>query len=139
MEYGGNVTKKIAKSAERLQPQMRSHLFDSFGLISIISVLSVFRLACDINEIQEGAAIWLFHSFMKGSSTAALNTRICLKTTSLSNTLRVKERMLTTCQKVMSYLHQTYAADAALTRSIQQSTMSHTKYVKALVTTLLRW
>lgn len=35
-----------------------------------------FKLACDRNGVCKGAAMWLFHSFMRKTASAVLNARL---------------------------------------------------------------
>lgn len=83
--------------------------------------------------------------FMKSSSAAVVNARLCLKPTSSLNTTGGKKKSSRTYPKVMTYLLQTFAidegiaeVDAALTRYSRPSTMLLTQYADALVTKLLR-
>lgn len=59
-EFDGRVAKNFAKSEKRLQTQTRSHRFDAFDHIFVISFLSAIKLACDTNGIHERAVMWLF-------------------------------------------------------------------------------
>lgn len=87
----------------------------------------------------------VFHFFMKGSSTVALDAHLCLKPTSSQNTPRVKEEMLRTYLEVVNSLLHIYATDnviaetgAALTRYIQASTMLLPRYAEALIAMSLK-
>lgn len=55
---------------------MQSNIFDSYDPISIISLLSSFKLPSDMNNIYEEAVIQLLHFFMKKRGTALLNSRM---------------------------------------------------------------
>lgn len=60
---------------------MGLQIFDWFDKIPSISFLSVYKLACDTDEIHDRAALWLLY-FFEGHSVAALNTSIILKSKS---------------------------------------------------------
>lgn len=72
----------MAKRAKRLQAQTKSSIFNPFDPISIIALLLSFKLVCDTNGIDEGAAIWFIHFFMKEETAAALNSRIIVSSRS---------------------------------------------------------
>lgn len=84
-DLDGNVTKNSARSTMRLLPQMRSHMLDEPGPISVISFLFAFMLACNTKEIHNGLDTWFFQYLMKTSSTGALNARLSVEPTPLSN------------------------------------------------------
>lgn len=90
-EYDETVPKNIAKWAKILQTQMRSHTSDAFDPIYVISFLSSFKFACAVSRIHGGAVMRFFPIFMKISSAAALNARLRLKPTSLSNAPMAKK------------------------------------------------
>lgn len=58
--------------ARRLEAHLKSLNFDGFDPISI-SFLPAFQIACDTNGIHEGAAMWLFHFFVRNMASAALS------------------------------------------------------------------
>lgn len=86
-------------------------MFDTFKPLSVISFLFAFKLASDTTSIHEGAFMWLFHLYLKGSSAAGLDLRLRLKSISLSSMHRAVEQMLGTNPKVVFYLLQSYAID----------------------------
>lgn len=47
----------LRKCSKRLQFQVKSQILESLDPILIISFLSFFKLACDTNEVREGAAL----------------------------------------------------------------------------------
>lgn len=59
--YDDDITRHIAKLARRLEVYLESHMFDRSNMINILSLLSSFELACDMNGHHEGAAMCLFH------------------------------------------------------------------------------
>lgn len=125
----------------RIQTYKKSHSFEAFHTISIISRLSALKLALDINEIHEGAAMWLFRNLMWGSPAAAPNARLCLKPTSSSKTSRANEGLSRTYPEVVHDHLQTYStrefsaeADATIRRYIQLSYMTPTQYPSSLAT-----
>lgn len=72
---------------------------------------------CDTDRIHEGAASWPFYVFMEGSSTATLNARVFVKSTSSSNTPGARERILRTYHEAVNHLVQSYAADVVITEA----------------------
>lgn len=110
-EHNRRVSKITARWASRPQSQMRSRTLDAFNPISVINFLSSFNLECDINGMNDGAVMWLFHFLLKASSTAALNARFCFKPTTSCNTPSAKAERMRTYQKVEQYLFQIYATD----------------------------
>lgn len=64
-EYNGCVSKKIARWPKRMDVHMKSAVFKPSDLILILPFSHNFMTACDLNEIHEGVAIWLFQLFMK--------------------------------------------------------------------------
>lgn len=51
---------------------MKSQHSDSFNPVSIISLLSGFKWACDTDRVQGGATLWLLHLFFKCFTSVAL-------------------------------------------------------------------
>lgn len=92
-------------------------MFDAFDNRFFIRARPAFTLACKINEIHEGTAMWLFHFVMKSSSAAALNARLCWKLKLLSATSRGKERMLRMYPEVMSFVCENHATDIFLSET----------------------
>lgn len=116
-ECDENVPKRFPKWGKRLQKQIRSHKFITFSSVSVLNFLSAFKLACSTNGIDESAAIWIFHFFIKGSFAAALNACWSLKSTSQSSTPRAKDGMLRTYAEVVNYLLQTCATNDVIART----------------------
>lgn len=77
-KYSDFIAENVANWAKRLQVQMKTIIFNSFDLISIIIFLATFKLACDTNGIREGAAVWYLHFFVKKPAAGALDSRIAL-------------------------------------------------------------
>lgn len=115
--YDGSAAKNIAKWAKRLKTQVQYRMSDAFDPVPVIIFPFAFKLACDTHGSLEGAAQWLFYYFIKSSSAAALNTRLCLKQTSLSNTHKAIEVILTTYPEMVSYLLQSYVTDDVISES----------------------
>lgn len=67
--------------AKCMTAQMKYPIFDQFSSISIIAFLSNFNLACETNGTKRrtNLEIWLFHFFMKKSSSATLNNMLASK------------------------------------------------------------
>lgn len=55
LQYNDEVARSVAERAEHLRVQMRTNDIDIYDPISIINVLSSFKLACDTTSVQEGA------------------------------------------------------------------------------------
>lgn len=87
---------------------MRSEIFDSFDRISVLSFLSVLKLAFDTNGVHERAAVWLILLFMKLPTAVALNTGIVLKSKSHD---RHQEGALTSYGEAVNQLLETYATE----------------------------
>lgn len=51
--------------SKQIPAQMKTHTFDPFNLISSMRFFCSFKIACDTNEIHDGAAMWIFHFYMK--------------------------------------------------------------------------
>lgn len=96
---------------------MKSHTFDAFDHISVISFLSALRLAFITIESFEDASIWVFHFFMENAFAAALNARLSIAPTSSSNTRGAKEYMLRPYAEEFNYFPLPYATDAAITET----------------------
>lgn len=64
-DFDANVAKNLMKWGMRLKKQMRSVTVNAFYVISDITFLSPFEMECSTSWIHEGAAMWLFHDFMK--------------------------------------------------------------------------
>lgn len=63
--YDDCVAKRIAKTPKPIQVQMRNNTFDLAELIRILNFQWTFKTTCDINAESEGAAMWLFHLFIR--------------------------------------------------------------------------
>lgn len=72
-EYDENGPKNFLNWAKTLQTQMRPHMCDTIDLVSVISFLFAFKLACHTKGNHDSVAIWFFHFFMKGSTGAERN------------------------------------------------------------------
>lgn len=70
------VSKNIRKKLTCMTAQMSPNTFDRFDPLSIIGFRSSFKFAFGINEIHEGAAMWLFYFFVKKLTFSALHTRL---------------------------------------------------------------
>lgn len=68
---------KISKFFKSLQVKIKSNMFDPRNPVSILSFLNQNRVACDYNDIKEGAKMWLFPHFLKKPSNIALT--VCLR------------------------------------------------------------
>lgn len=106
-KYDDDVARKIPKRSMRLTVQMKSHTFDAAEQKTPLSFLDS-KMAYDTNGVHEGAAMWLFHLFMKKFASAILNACTCLKP---RKKRRLAERILTTYCKVVNCLLSTYATD----------------------------
>lgn len=69
-------------------------------------------MACDSNGIHDGAAIWLFHFFVKKSASTVLNIMLASKHKAQSRILLVgNTTALTTYPQAVNCLLRTYATD----------------------------
>lgn len=123
--YDHTVSKNIAKMSKRFSTQMKPHTFDPFDTISIIGFLFNFQLACDTDGIHEGAAIKLFHFFMKKSASSALHTKLTSKNSRNDKTHALSggnATQLTTYQQVVNHLLQKYATDEVVANTEEEIT-----------------
>lgn len=97
------------------QVYMETQNFVSFDRISIPRVLSAFITACDTNGIPEGAALWLFHSFMTHSEYLAFNTRIKLRSKLHK---QQKERTVTLNCEAVNYFFKTLETDDVFAKTV---------------------
>lgn len=93
--------------AKRLDVQFKSQMIDESNLLAILSFVLAFQMEFDTNGIPKGAAMWLFHVFMKELVGAALSAGRCLASSRWSH----KEGKLTSYFQVSSYFVNTYATD----------------------------
>lgn len=70
--------KHIVKWVSRLQAQVKSQISDPMDPVSITWLLNAFNVVCIINSTHEGAAMWLFPSFMSKSTAPELTARLSL-------------------------------------------------------------
>ena len=116
--YDGSVARRISKLASRLEVQMKTNTFDSRDPVSVLSFLSVFRSACDSNGISEGAAMWLFHYFMKKTPAAALSSRLALEPARFARSPDDAHERLGSYVEVVNYLLATYATDDVIAETV---------------------
>lgn len=83
---------------------MRSETSGTIHPKSGIRFLSASKLELGTIRFQIDARIWPFQLFMKGSFTALLNARLCLKRTASTNKLIAKESMIRTYSEAVNYL-----------------------------------
>lgn len=76
--YNDEVARNVSRWTKRFQIQIKLHGFDLFEPISIISFLSAFRLACDINRVNGVEALGLLLIFIKFHAAATLTDHIAL-------------------------------------------------------------
>lgn len=105
--HDGKISAKISNWARRMDAQMRSATFHPSDLISILSFLHYFKMACDSSRSNEEAAMWLLSYFMKDPAKAALSYQLYAAQDDDSQL----EGKLTTHYKAIDYLLETYAAD----------------------------
>lgn len=70
--------------------------------------MSAHKLACDTNGVNEGAAIWLLHFFMKRLAAAALD--VCITLCSKWHRLQMEGTVKTYCEAV-NILLETYETE----------------------------
>lgn len=63
--YEYEVARSVAKSVKPLKLHMRSQIFDSFAPVSILSILSAFKMSCNMYGVDPGAALWLVLFIMR--------------------------------------------------------------------------
>lgn len=88
---------------------MKISFIDRSDLISIISFLSSFKLACSKNRIHGGEAMWIFYFFLEKEAAAALRWKITFK--SKSSHKPQKEETLTANWRIWNYLLKTFFID----------------------------
>lgn len=104
------------------------------GSVSIIAVLKHFKAACDVYNIHEGAAVWLFKRYLSGPVETVLKTRVALPT----ETDKSKEGCLTSFLVIMNYLlklpgkDENIASVHANVRSFKQSSLTDSDYAQLL-------
>lgn len=104
----------------------KSKKFDHLDPVSVIGILSGFKLACNTNVFHESAELWLVLKFMKRTAGAALTATLSLK--SKSPKKKTKEGVVTTNIQVLSHMLKTYATDdviAEVDNDILLSTQLH--------------
>lgn len=139
--YDDEVAGKVVTIAHKLEAQLKSQNFEGSNLISILSFLQVFQIACNMNGIHESAAMSLRHLFMKKPATAGLSACECLSSSGL---LHQKDK-LTSCPQVVCYLLKTYATvdinkeyDVEISDFKEPNGQSRTEYAQTLWTKALR-
>lgn len=86
---------------------MKTSIFDSFSQILIILFLLTFKLACDMNDIDNGLAMGLSHLIMKKMAVGAYN--YCIALLSKSDRGRKEGILFSYC--VVNYLVHMYPTD----------------------------
>lgn len=71
------VPRYITELAKKFNPQIKVHFFDTKVVISTIGFAVTFKLTCDINQIQEGAAMRKRPHYVNDTLTNALNRNVC--------------------------------------------------------------
>lgn len=59
---------------------MGLHFFDASDSISIIGILAIFILVCNINHAHKGVAMWVLSLFVTNSHAETLNSRMSAAT-----------------------------------------------------------
>lgn len=77
-QYDNEIALIVAKWTKSLELQMKSLIFHSFDLISILIFLLAPKLASDMNGVCKGAIFWL-HILWSAAATTELNTSVRLK------------------------------------------------------------
>lgn len=97
-----------------------------FPFISIIGFPKKFKLVCNINVVHEGAAIWLFYSFTKMTSSAVLSLFLSTDNTGKkhSRSDSGKTRYFTTYPQVASFLLMEYAISKVIAETQSDITRS---------------
>lgn len=76
-KYNSHIFGMIARWAKCMDVQMKSFIFKPANLISILTLLHIFKTARDCNGNDKRAAMWLFLHFIDQSAKATLSYRIC--------------------------------------------------------------
>lgn len=92
--------------------QMKSTVFNPLDPITILTFVQNFETTYDSNEIHEGAAMWLFYHFNKGTRKTALSH--CVFATEENNAHR-KGKLTTHC-RVVSWWLETYATEDVIVK-----------------------
>ena len=105
---------------KKMTAEMETHHFDSADPISVLDFLSHFRRACDNLRVHEGAAVFLFAHFIKGSAKQDLIHRI--ETDDIDDDLSTDSTydttdMLRCYDEVVNYLLATYADESTISQA----------------------
>lgn len=86
--------------------RMKPHAFVPIHLPSINGSLKNFKLACDNNGVNKGAAVWLFHFSMNQTAPAVINERLSAECTDKKHTQSAsgKTRYFITNPQFVSFL-----------------------------------
>lgn len=110
-KHDNHVAKSVIEGVKRLKVQMKTNIFNLLGPISGIGFLSWFKLVCDTNGIHEYSAMWILPIFMEKLAAAAQNFQMALSSESIKYS---KEGSLTSYNKVITCLLETYATDGVI-------------------------
>lgn len=73
--YARSVTKSVTKITKRVTLQVKPHILNSVDTVAIVWFVRNLGLALGINEVQKGAAIWLYPFSKSHSASAMLDAR----------------------------------------------------------------
>lgn len=125
---------------------MKEHYLDFKESIFIISFLATFKLACNTNRTQEGAAMWVLPHYLHETIANALKSRMCSEhrtnqiIASVCNRDTRSHKLLRSYLEVVNYLLRKCATgqkiaeyDAEILRYMQPANMNPKKYADDLV------
>ena len=94
---------------------MESHTFSGQDPIAVLGFLARFKMACNHNGINDGAAAWCFQSYLIGQAHAVLESHLN------GNTMAVdmeRSELLRTYLQVVNFLLCTYATDEVISEAV---------------------
>lgn len=123
-KYDRTVLKYIAKMAKRTTALMEPHTFKPLRPILIIWFLKVLTFASDTNGVYKGAAMRMFHVFMKETASAVLNAFLCADGTCKKHSwsANCKARYFTTYLHAVVFLQKKCATDEAIAKTESEIT-----------------
>ena len=112
--YTAKDRKRMNRFRKDMIIQMRPHVFDGKSPIAVMNFLSEFVEACDVNEVHEGAARWLFQFYIVGTAKEQFKRHAHGKKKG------AKMVKLTTYCAVVQYFLRTYATDEVIARAHEE-------------------
>ena len=113
--YTAKDRKRMNRFRKDMMVQMRPHMFDGKSPIAVLNFLSEFVEACDVNEVHEGAARWLFQYFVTGTAKDLFK-----RAAHGGSNKSAKMVQLTTYCAVVQYFLRTYASHEVIARAHEE-------------------